>query len=119
MCYDFHALEKEKDYNFLHVLYYQRECDFPNHSFDFKKYIDHSLKKYNLSKIETTQYIIDMMQEVFQHRIYSDFFQYVFLILSKENNNSTVEEKGYIHKRYNEYCLNRREKIIKDKKGGI
>ena len=97
----------ETKYDMLHVFYFQQSMDkYDNEGeWDYKTYVDCALKQYDLTRIEEVQYIVDIMSQIFEGRIYQNFFEYLFSKLIQGHENQEIIGTTYIHDMYNTYRL--------------
>ena len=71
----------------------------------FCAYVDCALKQYDLTRNEEVQYIVDIMSQIFEGRIYQNFFEYLFSKLIQGHENQEIIGTTYIHDMYNTYRL--------------
>lgn len=103
----FQELVDETNYNMLHVFYFQQSMDKYDKEgeWDYKTYVDCALKQYDLTRNEEVQYIVDIMSQIFEGRIYQNFFEYLFSKLIQGHENQEIIGTTYIHDMYNTYRL--------------
>ena len=59
----------------------------------------------DLTRNEEVQYIVDIMSQIFEGRIYQNFFEYLFSKLIQGHENQEIIGTTYIHDMYNTYRL--------------
>lgn len=101
MCENRQNLMLIREYDLLHIFYYQSGVDVRNNEeWDYQSYIDNALKVYDLTKIETVQSILDIMGIIFRGSIYQEFYIYLFGKLAQGHETETIVGDTYIHNMY-------------------
>lgn len=102
------CLGEEAEYNFMHVLFYQKmydKDDFGDLNREF--YIRNALKSYDLKNVEVAEYVMDFTYCVFGGRIYQQFFRSMFEVIEQECGNEPLKGNTFLHREYKEYLEKR------------
>lgn len=102
------CLEEETEYNFMHVLFYQKmhdKDDFGDLGREF--YIKNALHEYDLKSVEVAEHVLDITDCAFKGRIYQQFLKCMFEVIEQECGNRLLKGKTFLHIEYNEYLEKR------------
>lgn len=102
------ALNCVKKYDLVHLLFYNGKINRDKRvTYDYRPYIVNALRDYDLSSVETVQYILNITHAAFRYVIYMDFQKVLFEVLAEGCLNKKVMGISSIHNDYNEFVDNK------------
>lgn len=104
----YNCLEEEPEYNFMHVLFYQKmqdKDDFGELDRDF--YIRNALQSYDLKSVEVVEHILNITYCAFRGRIYQQFFECMFEVIEQECGYEPLKRNTFLHFEYKDYLEKR------------
>lgn len=99
---------EEAEYNFMHVLFYQKMRDKDDFGdLDRDSYIRNALQAYDLRNEEVVEYILNITYCVFRGHINSQFLESIFGVIEQECGNRQIKGNTFFHRAYNNYLEKR------------
>lgn len=98
------GLDEENQYNFMHVLLYQkRQNEDKVEDLERDSYVRRALKEYNLKNKVEVEYVLNIMQRVFLGRYYPNFANTVFEVIKREYGDGPLDENTHYYNEYKRY----------------